>query len=49
MTLLALTIGFCIIAAVCVFLRSCKRARSGKAGLKDLALVNGQPCRDRLT
>ena len=26
-----------------------QRARSGKAGLKDLALVNGQPCRDRLT
>ena len=25
------------------------KSRSGKAGLKDLALVNGQPCRDRLT
>ena len=53
MTLLASMIGFCKIAAILLrcfgFPQVVQRARSGKAGLKDLALVNGQPCRDRLT
>ena len=35
MTLLALTIGFCIIAAL-----GFAKSRFGEAGLKDLALVN---------
>ena len=48
MKLLASTIDFCTIAAMLGFLRSCKRARSGKADRNGLALVNGQPCRDRL-
>ena len=49
MKLLALTIDFCIIAAVWVSSGRAKEPGAVKADRNGLALVSGQPCRDRLT
>ena len=44
---------FCILAAIllrcCVFSLGSAKSRFGEAGLKDLALVSGQPRRGQLT